>query len=240
MKKLLFMLLIGLNALAITPSEILQKLDYNMTPDTIKYNGKMIIHQGKSILTKEMKAIGQGADLGLIEFTSPARDKGTKFLRTDTILYIFFPDAGKTQKISGHMLRQSMMGSDLSYEDLTSRNKLNDLYDSKILEETDSEYELELVLKKGEENTYYKRILTIDKDKFILKNSLMYANSGKLLKEQVILAYEKIKGRYYITHFKMIDKIKKDSYTEIITSNIEMDAKIPNDTFTLNNLEKRN
>lgn len=115
MKKLLFLFMISLNIWALSSSEILKKVDYNMTPTTVKYDGKMVIHQGSSVLTKEMKVIAKGADLGLIEFMSPARDKGTKFLRTDSLLYIYFPSAGKTQKLSGHMLRQGMMGSDLSY-----------------------------------------------------------------------------------------------------------------------------
>ena len=240
MKKLLLLFIVSLNIWALSSNEILKKVDYNMTPTTVKYDGKMIIHQGSSVLTKEMKFIGKGSDLGLVEFTSPVRDKGTKFLRTDTLLYTYYPSAGKTQKISGHMLRQSMMGSDLSYEDQTSRNKLNDIYDSKIIKETDDEYTLELILKPNEENSYYKRVITIDKKKFIMKNSLMYANSGKLLKEQTILAYEKIKDRYYITDFKMEDKIRQDSYTEIICSNIQVDIDVPDSTFNLNNLEKKN
>lgn len=242
MKKLVLlgMFLLSLSAFALSASDILKKVDYNMTPATIKYDGKMIIHQGNDVLTKEMKVIADGADTALIEFVSPVRDKGTKFLRTEDNLYIFFPSAGKTQKLSGHMLRQGMMGSDISYEDQTSRNKLNDLYDSKVTSETDSEYVLELTSKPGEENTYYKRVLTIDKKTFVLKTSLMYANSGKLLKEMTIVEYKKIGDRYYITNFKMEDKIRKNSYTEIISDNIQTDIKVNSGTFSIANLEKKN
>ena len=38
----------------------------------------------------------------------------------------------------------------------------------------------------------------------------------------------------------MEDKIKKDSYTEIISSNIQVDLDVPDSTFNLNNLEKKN
>ena len=242
MKKLILilMVLLSLRAFSMSASEILKKVDYNMTPTTIKYDGKMIIHQGSDVLTKEMKVIANGADTALIEFVSPVRDKGTKFLRTEDNLYIFFPSAGKTQKLSGHMLRQGMMGSDISYEDQTSRNKLNDLYDSKVISENDAEYVLELISKPGEENTYYKRVLTIDKKNFVLKSSLMYANSGKLLKEMKVVDYKKIGDRYYITNFKMEDKVKKNSYTEVISDNIQTDIKVDSGTFSIANLEKKN
>ena len=242
MKKLMLilMVLLSVSAFSMSATEILKKVDYNMTPTTIKYDGKMVIHQGSDVLTKEMKVIANGADTALIEFISPVRDKGTKFLRTEDNLYIFFPSAGKTQKLSGHMLRQGMMGSDISYEDQTSRNKLNDLYDSKVVSENDDEYVLELITKAGEENTYYKRVLTIDKKNFVLKSSLMYANSGKLLKEMKVVDYKKIGDRYYITNFKMEDKVKKNSYTEIISDNIQTDIKIDSGTFSIANLEKKN
>lgn len=240
MKKLLVLLLISLNLFALTPSEILKKVDYNMTPTTVKYDGKMVITQGKSVLIKEMKIQAKGADTALIEFLSPARDKGTKMLRTEENMYIYFPSAGKTQKLSGHMLRQGMMGSDFSYEDQTSRNKMDDLYTSKILEETNDNYVLELISKPGEENTYYKKVITLDKKTFVIKNSLMYANSGKLLKELTVIKYEKIGDRYYITHMKMEDKIKKNSYTEILMDNIVIDVKIEDSVFSLSNLEKKN
>ena len=236
----IFLVILSLNLFSMTATEILKKVDYNMTPTTVKYDGRMIINQGKQVLTKEMKVIAEGAERALIEFTSPPRDRGTKFLRTEDNLYIFFPSAGKTQKLSGHMLRQGMMGSDLSYEDQTSRNKLEELYNTKLLEETKDTYILELVSKPGKNNTYHKRILEIYKETFVLKSSLMYATSGKLLKELTVLEYRKIGDRYYITNFRMDDKIKKDSFTQIISTNIEVDIKIDPSTFTLSNLEKRN
>lgn len=237
---LLTMVILSFSSFALTADEILKKVDYNMTPNTVKYDGKMIIHQGDSVLTKEMKIQAKGAETALIEFMSPARDKGTKMLRTDENMYIFFPSAGKTQKLSGHMLRQGLMGSDFSYEDQTSRNKMSELYNSKIIEETDSTYVLELISKPNEENTYYRRVMTIDKKTFTLKNSLLYANSGKLLKELTVNSYEKIGDRYYTTNVKMEDKVKKNSYTEVISSNIKIDVKIDDSVFSLANLEKKN
>lgn len=67
----------------------------------------------------------------------------------------------------------------------------------------------------------------------------MYANSGKLLKEMTVIKYEKLGDRYYITNFKMEDKIKKNSYTELISSK-EIDVNLSDSLFTISNLEKKN
>ena len=152
---------------------------------------------------------------------------------------MYFPKANRTIKISGHMLRQSMMGSDISYEDQTDRNKLNELYDSSILSETDEIYTLELLAKDGIETSYYRRVIDIAKNTYTIKNSSMYANSGKLLKVLTVEEIQRIGDRYYTTSFVMEDKIRLDSYTRLILKNIKIDVDISEDTFTLKNLERR-
>ena len=56
-------------------------------------------------------------------YLKPRRDKGTKMLKLGDDLWIYMPNVDRVQKISGHMLRQGMMGSDLSYEDMMTSQK---------------------------------------------------------------------------------------------------------------------
>ena len=44
-------------------------------------------------------------------------------------MWIYFPSVEKATKIAGHMLRQSMMGSDFSYDDVAENERLQDLYE---------------------------------------------------------------------------------------------------------------
>lgn len=241
MKKIIILLfLVGINIFGMTAEEILDKVDFNMTPNTFKSDAKMVIYSGKKVLTKEMTMTAVGDDMAFIEFTAPKRDAGTRYLRNGDNLWMYFPSANRTMKISGHMLRQGMMGSDISYEDQTDRTTLNEQYDSTILEETDTMYKVELIAKEGVEVTYERRVIEVEKDTFVMMGAYMYAKSGKLLKEMITLEYEKIGDRYYITHMRMDDKIKKDSYTEVISSNIEVDIEIDSQIFTLRNLERKN
>ena len=66
------------------------------------------------------------------EYLSPAREQGTKMLKLEDQLWIYSPSTDRTIQISGHMLRQSVMGSDLSYEDMMDDRKLTDVYTSKV------------------------------------------------------------------------------------------------------------
>ncbi len=249
MKKLFFLIFILCSVLIYcqasteiycdTAAEILDKVDYNMTPDKVIYQGEMIINKKDKVYKKNMNIRAIGAEKAFIEFTSPPRDKGTRYLRNDENLWMYFPKANRTIKISGHMLRQNMMGSDISYEDQTDRNKLSELYDATILSKTDEMYTLELVAKEGVDTSYHRRVIDIDKATYTLKNSSMYAKSGKLLKILTVEEIQKIGDRYYITNFKMEDKIRLDSYTRLILKNIQINSDIPENVFTLKNLERR-
>ncbi|MDN5305239.1 MAG: hypothetical protein PWP46_2126 [Fusobacteriaceae bacterium] len=241
MKKIIFILLMVISSLAFakTAQEIIDMVDYNMYPKTAIYTGEMIIHKNDKDYTKKFKSYNVGEKKSFMEFLYPPRDKGTKYLRIDDNLWMYLPKANRTIKIAGHMLKQSMMGSDISYEDQTDRTKLNDLYNSKILKEDNKYYYIEMVAKPDTEVTYYKRIVTIEKDTYVFKSQEMYANSGKLLKVMEVEKYQKIGDRYYMTEFKMSDKLKQNTYTKIVITDIQLDIDIDENIFTIKNLEKR-
>ncbi len=57
-------------------------------------------------------------------------------LKIEKVLKIYFPSAEKVMRVSGHMLRQSMMGSDFSYEDMTeTAEELKKNYNVKLIGE---------------------------------------------------------------------------------------------------------
>ncbi len=188
MKKIIILLfLVGINIFGMTAEEILDKVDFNMTPNTFKSDAKMVIYSGKKVLTKEMTMTAVGDDMAFIEFTAPKRDAGTRYLRNGDNLWMYFPSANRTMKISGHMLRQGMMGSDISYEDQTDRTTLNEQYDSTILEETDTMYKVELIAKEGVEVTYERRIIevymTVEGERAVVENRGKYNVLRKVVRE---------------------------------------------------------
>lgn len=242
LKKLIFVigfLIFSFTSFALTAKEIIEKVDYNMSPVSVKYDGEMIIKKKNKTITKKMKVWGRGDEISFIEFIYPPRDKGTRYLRNDENMWMYLPKASRTVKISGHMLRQSMMGSDVSYEDQTDRGKLNEDYKSTIIAEDEKTYTLELIALPNIELTYYRRVITVRKESFTFEKSLMYAKSGKLLKEFRVEEYEIINGRYFATKMRMQDKIKNKSETFIIAKNVELDVDIADSIFTLRNLESK-
>ncbi len=245
MKKLsiyliLFVLLVGISSqvMAITADEIINRRDKNEFVVSAYSEAKMIITNSGRKLVKEMRS-WQEEGMALAEFTNP-RDRGTKFLKRDDNLWMFFPEAEDVVKISGHMLEQGMMGSDFSYEDMLESDDLTDLYQFKLLGEEEvkgrTAYKLEGIKVPGKDVAYYRRIIWVDKDRFIGLKEELYAESGRLLKVAETLEVKEIEGRWYPVRSIMNNKLKKNTSTEFVLQKINFNPDLPEDIFSLERL----
>ncbi len=243
MKKIfiLIIILFAKISTAETTEAILKKIDSNMRYKSIKYTGIMEInkhHRRKKI--KTFTAIIKGTDKAFIEFINP-EDRGTKFLKLGDELWIKGAFAEQADKISGHLLKNSLMGSDFSYEDTMENESLNTLYKSKIIGEEKINnhmcYKLELTAKK-KKISYPKLIIWADKEKYIILKEQFFALSGLLLKEMSVLKVKKINNKYIPVKIKMENKQRKNSYTILKMKNISVNQKISDRVFSKRNLEK--
>jgi len=228
---------------ALTAEEILARLDDNMVFETAYAEIEMVITIGRRVIKKELISYTKGTENSFIEFLSPARDRGTKMLKTGKVLKVYFPSAERVMRLSGHMLKQSMMGSDFSYEDMTENaEELKKEYQVELLGEeifNDNPcYVLELE-SRDESKTYFFRKIWVDKEKFIGHKVEFSAKSGKLLKVMTVADIQSFRNRYYPTRVTMVDKLREDSKTEMMIKNIQFDIVIPEGTFTERNLMRR-
>ncbi len=224
-------------------SEILDKIDGNMVFKTARSEIDMKVTIKNRTIIKKMTSVSEGNDRSFIEFHSPARDKGTKMLKQDDVIKIYYPSAERIMRLSGHMLRRSMMGSDFSYEDMTERSKkLREEYKGDVTgEETigDRPCYVMTLTSKIEKQTYFTRKIWVDKEKFLGLKEELYAKSGKLLKVLTASGVKTFKNRYYPTIITMEDKLRADSKTEMRVTDITFDIAIPEDTFSERNLQKK-
>jgi outer membrane lipoprotein-sorting protein len=235
---ILFSSLMVITAAEMTAEEIINQRDNNEYFDSVRLEAEMIIVNGSRKITKTMVALSDKKN-SLVEFTNP-QDRGTKFLKREDDLWMFFSDAEDIVKISGHMLNQGMMGSDFSYQDIMESDKLTDLYNFKIIgeEEVDNRlcYVLEGIAREGVKVSYYRRVSWVDKERFIGLKEELYAQSGRLLKETKVNELEKINERWIPIDSVMEDKLRKNTYTEFKITQIDFNPEIPEGTFTQQNL----
>ena len=143
--------------------------------------------------------------------------------------------------ISGHMLRQSVMGSDLSYEDMMEDPLLQNLYSAKtISEEIFNDrpcWIVELTAKK-EDIAYYSRKVWVDKERYVIMKENLYAKSGKLLKTIEVREVMKTQDRWIAKSVLFKDVLKEGQGTEFLMDSIIFDANIPDYLFSKASLRR--
>ncbi len=214
---------------------ILNRVERNMSSDNRIFESSMIIHGNRvsRIITSRTYAVGDKQSF--TEYLSPAREQGTKMLKLENQLWIYSPSTDRTIQISGHMLRQSLMGSDLSYEDMMDDRKITEIYDSKVVgtETIDGRntWILELTAKVSDV-AYHTRKMWIDTERYVPLREELFAKSGQLLKRTTLSEVNQIDGRWFPMKVVYKDVLKQGLGTEFIIISVKFNQSIPDHIFT--------
>ncbi|MFZ5517875.1 MAG: outer membrane lipoprotein-sorting protein [Candidatus Zhuqueibacterota bacterium] len=243
LKYIFLMFLLTTAGFAQTPNgeEILQKIDENMSSINRVFTSKMVIHSRRGSRTVESKSWSVGEEKSFTEYLSPAREKGTKMLKLEDMLWMYSPSTDRTIQISGHMLRQSVMGSDLSYEDMMEDPKLTNKYNAAVTGSDTLDGRLCWVLEltaKTSDVAYHKRKQWVDQERYIPLKEELYAKSGKLLKKAELKNITREQGRWFPKTIIFKDMLKSSDGTEFIIDEIKFDQEIPDYIFSKAALKK--
>ena len=226
----------------VTVQNIIQAMDDNLNAKSRVMTSKMIVHGRRSSRTIESRNWVVGIDQAFTEYLSPPREAGTKMLKLYDKLWIYSPQTDRVIQISGHMLRQSVMGSDMSYNDMMEDRPLEELYEAtlegSVLIDGRDHWIMHLEAKaKG--LSYPKRRAWIDKEYLLPMKEELYAKSGKLLKTSAMDGIKKVQGRWFPSRFIFKDELKRNSKgTEWHIEDIEFDVDIPESRFSKAKLRK--
>lgn len=235
------LLLIVYSAGAQDAKSILQKVDENMSAKNRVFESTMIIHGKRNSRSITSRSYSVGDQQSFTEYLSPAREQGTKMLKLKDQLWIYSPSTDRTIQISGHLLRQSVMGSDLSYEDMMENQKLTEVYNSKLTGEEVIDgrktHVLELTAKVPD-LAYQKRKMWIDSERYVPLKEELYAKSGQLLKRTTLTDVRQIQGRWFPMTIVFKDMLKEGEGTEFRMTSIKFNQEIPDYIFSKAALKK--
>jgi len=229
---------------AITVDEIMDKME-ETAPDftTQKTISEMVLidEDGKEEV-REMMMFSQKEEdektSTLMRFLSPKSVKGVTLLNIDDgeKIYLYMPAYNKPRRIASSSKGDEFMGTGLSYEDMSMDYEDKD-YEKNLLEETDSEYIIE-VLPSEEDASYEKIILHIDKENFYAKKVEFYETGSELTKT---LTINKIKvddnGKVTPMEIEFTD-IAENQKTKIVMKEIEYNVELSSSFFSIRTLSK--
>ena len=222
--------------------DIIKAMDNNLNAKSRVMTSKMVVHGRRASRTIESRSWVVGIDLAFTEYLSPPREAGTKMLKDGDKLWTYSPQTDRLIQISGHMLRQSVMGSDMSYNDMMEDRPLMDLYEATLessVEINGRDHWIVLLTAKVKGLSYPMRRAWIDKEYLLPMKEELYAKSGKLLKTSTMDGIKKVQGRWFPSRFIFKDELKRNSKgTEWIIEEIEFDTEIPDARFLKARLRK--
>ena len=229
---------------ALTVDEIMDKME-ETAPDftTQKTISEMILidKDGKEEIREMIMFSQKGEDektSTLMRFLSPKSVKGVTLLNINDgeKIYLYMPAYNKPRRIASSSKGDEFMGTGLSYEDMSMDYEDKD-YEKNLLEETDSEYIIE-VLPSEEDASYEKIILHVDKEYFYAKKVEFYETGGELTKT---LTIDKIKlddnGKVTPMEIEFTD-IAENQKTKIVMKEIEYDVELSSGFFSIRTLSK--
>ena len=222
--------------------DIIKAMDNNLNAKSRVLTSRMIVHGRRSSRTIESRNWVIGTDQAFTEYLSPPREAGTKMLKLGDKLWTYSPQTDRVIQISGHMLRQSVMGSDMSYNDMMEDRPMEELYkatlEGSVMIDGRSHWIMVLEARvKG--LSYPKRRAWIDKEYLLPTKEELYAKSGKLLKTSTMEGIKRIQGRWFPSRFVFKDELKRNSKgTEWVIDDIRFNVDIPDSRFSKSKLRK--
>tara|TARA_B100001750_G_scaffold241718_1_gene253785 strand:+ start:597 stop:1343 length:747 start_codon:yes stop_codon:yes gene_type:complete len=242
MKKLLIIYLLFSIILSqeITGLELAEQINNNLQPKDSKSMISMDLVNIKRNKTRKSEMISISKDDGdkmLLFFKSPKRDKGIGFLKIENDdsdkFALFIPKLKKIRRISSDNQSDSFMNSDLSYEDMLSRN-LDD-FNYSIISSDDNFYVLKSI-PKDDNSEYSKHESWVSKDKLLIEKENSYDKKGNLLKEKLFV-HEHIKN-YEIVSEINVTNVQKQHQTILKIKNLGIDMGIEDNIFQEKNLKR--
>lgn len=221
--------------------QIIKDVDKNLSAKSQIIESSMTVHGKRNSRTMTSKSYTVGTTKSFTEYLSPARDKGTKMLKLEKEMWVYSPSTDRTIMISGHMLRQSVMGSDLSYEDMMEDRKLTEMYNASLVGEETIEGRKCYVLKlnaKLDDIAYDSQKIWVDMERLVPLKQELYAKSGQLLKQVTLSDVQRIQNRWYPMKMVYKDMLKDGKGTEYTITKVEFDKDIPAHVFSKGSLKQ--
>lgn len=228
-----------------TGIEIAKMVDEKPTPRDMVNTTNMVLtnSKGKTRTNVMMSRSIDGNKKQIIWFLEPKDDRGVAFLKIehnnkDDEMRMWLPAFKKVRRISSKRKGDAFMGSDLSYEDLTSRD-LNEYTYKRLDDELVNSVQcfvLESKPNTSAKSSYSKHISWIDKENLNIVQEYSFDKRGALKKEKYF-QHNKLKNYNVMNQIRVKD-VQKQHTTEVTFESLEVDTGINPALFQEKNLKR--
>ena len=189
-----------------------------------------------------IKTWTKGEDYSLMYVMTPARDKGTTYLKRLKEIWYYLPSVERNIKMPPSMMNQSWMGTDMSNDDLVRKTSLADDFTHKQLgsENVDGKdcYKIELIPKKSADVVWGKIELWVDKKLFNIMRQKAYDEDMELVNTMNASVVKTMGGIEIPTKMEIVPADKPNQKTVMTYQSIQFDVDIPDHYFSTQYMTK--
>ena len=230
------LVIIGISGWTQSADEIIQKAEDRMR-GTSSY-AEMTITTIRPKWQREMKVKSwtKGDDYSVTMVMSPAKDKGTVFLKRESEIWNYVPSIERTIKMPPSMMSQSWMGTDMTNDDLVKESSLKNDYDKKILGSETIEgldcYKIQLTPKAGVNSIWGKVVIWISKKDYLQLQTKFYDEDNVLVNTIQGKSVKMMGGKLIPTTMEIIPANKKGQKTRMTYTSLQFNLEIKDEMFT--------
>jgi len=205
-------------------ADIIKKLEVNQVYDTSSMDAKLSVSNQFGITANEFTIYARKGGDTLIAITS-GPDRGQKVLRQKQNIYLYYPEAEEVIWLKGSALKDSMMGSDFSYEDLTDDKTILDRFDAQLLGEDafdDVKCWHIILTAKAKTETYAKEEILVDETTYVMRHAILYSAAGKAIREISASDIKTVSEKNIAYTTVMKDLLKKNTSTTMTLTRVEI------------------
>ena len=239
---------IALYAQTVTANSIMTAAKNRVSSDTVSSRARMVITARNGTTTERLidqySKDGPNGARTVIVFQQPANVAGSRFLTMDNASggsdqWIFLPSLGRVRRISSSESGGNFMGTDFSYDDISSMDRDITLDTHTILREETLNGKLCHVIQsvpKDSAYQYSKTVTWVDKETYIIYKSEMYNKRGEAAKIMEMSGFRDVQGRLTPMQTK-VSTVAAGTSTTIFMEIMKYDDPIPDGVFTTAYLE---
>jgi outer membrane lipoprotein-sorting protein len=226
---------------------LVERVEQVMRGDTVQYKAAMTITRPRWTRTVVMRSWDDRlSKRSLTRILSPAKDRGTGFLKIDQTLWTYLPRVERTTRMPPSMLLQPWMGSDMTNDDLVRESSIIDDYTARLLEEREIDGESALgveLIPKEEAPVVWSRIeIWVEKRRLAPILEIFYdePEQGRFeeVRRMIFSDIREVQGRP-VPHSWVIEITNEpEKQTRFEIEEIRYDEPIPDSLFTLTELKR--
>ena len=226
-------------------NDIAEMMDERKKPKDMTSKTTMVLtnSKGKTRTSIIFSQLVDGGNKQILWFLAPADDKGVAFLKIehsdkDDEMRMWLPAFNKIRRISSKKKGNSFMGSDLSYEDMTSR----ELEENEFIRLDDAAVDgkdcfvLGITPKPEAKSTYSKHMTWVEKSTLLPVKEESFDQNGNLKKTKVYSNARR--GDYHIMTSIFVRDVQKDHTTSVTFDEIQLDSGLKDSFFQEKNLKR--